>query len=94
MMIHELIWNDDRIDHIARHGVEPFEAEEVCFGRALVLRAKSQGPNPVYYFLGQTYGNRYLFCVIIRFDDGNGYVVTARDMTNREKSRYLTWKNR
>jgi hypothetical protein len=27
MKIHELIWPEDRIDHIARHGVSP---EEVC----------------------------------------------------------------
>jgi hypothetical protein len=28
MKIHELIWPEDRIDHIARHGVSP--EEEVC----------------------------------------------------------------
>jgi hypothetical protein len=33
--------------HIARHNVLPEEFEEVCFGDALVLRAKSTGKNPV-----------------------------------------------
>jgi uncharacterized DUF497 family protein len=94
MRIYELIWTDDRIDHIAHHGVEPLEVEQICFGRPLVLRARSRGPNPVYYFLGQTIGGRYLFCVIIRFADGNGYVVTARDMTDKEKTRYSKWKSR
>jgi hypothetical protein len=94
MQIHELIWTDDRIDHIARHGVEPWEVEEICFGRSLVLKAKSQGPSPVYYFLGQTDGGRYLFCVVIRFADGNAFPVTARDMTDNEKRRFLKWKNR
>jgi len=28
MKIHELIWPDDRVDHIARHGVEAEEVEE------------------------------------------------------------------
>ncbi len=94
MRIRELIWPEDRIDHIARHEVEPYEVEEVCFSNSLVLRAKSEGANPVYYVLGQTNGGRYLFCVIIQFSDGNGYPVTARGMTNKEKSRYLKWKNR
>jgi uncharacterized protein len=94
MHIRKLIWPDDRVDHIARHGVEPHEVEEVCFGSSLVLRAKSQGISPVYYVLGQTAGGRYLFCVVIRFNDGNGYPVTARGMTDKEKSRYLKWKNR
>ena len=35
MTLHELIWPEDRVDHIARHGVNPEEVEEVCFGRPL-----------------------------------------------------------
>ena len=65
MKIHELIWPEDRIDHIARHGITPQEVEEVCFSRPLILRAKSEGENPVYYALGQTLAGRYLFCVVI-----------------------------
>lgn len=72
----------------------PEEVEEVCFGKPRVRRAKSVGENPVYYVQGQTEAGRYLFCVIIRFPDGNGYPVTAREMTAREKSRYRTWKKR
>jgi hypothetical protein len=68
-------WPQDRIDHIARHGVMPEEVEQVCFGRALVQRAKSEGENPVYYVLGQTNAGRYLFCVVIQFN-GKGYPVT------------------
>lgn len=30
MRIHEIIWPEDRIDHIARHAVTPKEFEEVC----------------------------------------------------------------
>src|SRR5437016_4816354 len=76
MRIVRLIWPDDRIEHIARHGVTTAEVEEVCFGRPLVLRvvlrARSQGKNPVYYCLGQTAAGRLLFCVVIEFPDGNG----------------------
>jgi hypothetical protein len=66
--------------------------EEVCFGQALVLRAKSEGKNPVYYVLGQTAAGRYLFCVVIQFPDGNGYPVTARSMTRKEQQRFNQWK--
>jgi len=95
MQIHRLIWPQDRVDHIARHGVTPEEVEDVCFdSRSRVLRAKSHGENPAYYVLGQTRTGRYLFCVIIGFPDGNGYPVTARDMTEREKRSYRQWSNR
>ncbi|MGO8751394.1 MAG: hypothetical protein ACLQNE_36065 [Thermoguttaceae bacterium] len=94
MRIHELVWPQDRIDHIDRYGVAPEEVEETCFGHALVQRAKSEGENPVYYVLGQTNAGRYLFCVVIQFPDGKGYPITARPMTDKEKRRYHQWKNR
>lgn len=93
-MIRELIWPEDRADHIAAHNIEPEEVEEVCFGRALILRAKSAGTNPVYHVLGQTRTGRYLFCVVIEFPDGKGYPVTARAMTAKEKRRFIQWKKR
>lgn len=92
MRIHEFVWTEDRIEHIARHGVTPEEVEELCFGRPLILRAKSEGENPVYYVLGQTTAGRYLFAVIIRFPDGKGYSVTARPMVDKEERRYRRWK--
>lgn len=94
MKIHQIIWPEDRIDHIASHGIDPEEVEEVCFGQALVLRAKSKGENPIYYVLGQTAEGRYLFCVVIQFPDGNGYPVTARSMTRKERQRFNRWKKR
>ena len=94
MKIHEFVWPQDRIDHIDRHGVTPEEVEQMCFGRPLVQRAKSQGENPVYYILGQTDAGRYLFSVVIGFPDGKGYPVTARPMTDKEKSRYRRWEER
>ena len=94
MTIHDFIWPDDRVEHIARHGVTPDEVEEVCFRKSLVQRAKSEGKNPVYYVLGRTDAGRYLFCVVIRFPDGNGYPVTAREMTAKEKRRFRKWKYR
>lgn len=94
MKIRRFVWPEDRIDHIARHGVEPEEVEEACFGRSLVQRAKSEGENPLYYVLGETSVGRHLFCVVIHFPDGVGYPVTARPMTDKEKRRYRQWKGR
>ena len=94
MPISEILWPDERVDHIAQHGVRLEEFEEVCFGVSLVLRAKATGPNPVYYVLGESDAGRALFCVVIEFPGGRGYPVTARDMTTKEKRRYADWKKR
>jgi hypothetical protein len=92
--IFDVLWPQERVDHLAQHGVRPEEFEEVCFGRSLVLRAKATGPNPVYYVLGETDAGRVLFCVVIEFPGGRGYPVTARDMTDMERRRYAAWKKR
>jgi uncharacterized DUF497 family protein len=95
MRIHTILWPQDRVDHLARHQVEPSEVEQVCFSsKAWVRRGKSLGRNPVYYVLGRTHVGRYLFCVVIGFPDGNGYPVTAREMTTKEKRRYRQWVKR
>jgi uncharacterized protein len=88
----EFIWPEDRIQHIGRHNIQPEEFEEVCFGLPLVLRAKSEGRNPVYYVLGETNAGRHLFCVVIAFPDGKGYPITAREMSESERERYANWK--
>jgi uncharacterized DUF497 family protein len=93
-MITEFLWPEDRVDHISRHGVSPEDFEEVCFGSPLVLRARSEGPNPVYHVLGETHSQKHLLCIAIQFPDGKGYPVTARPMTDREKRRYQQWKRR
>ena len=94
MKIRNLVWPEERIEHIARHTITPEEVEEVCFGQAFVQRAKSEGENPIYYVLGQTDAGRYLFCVIIQFPDGNGYPVTARLMTAAERRRFQAWQRK
>ena len=92
-MIREVLWPADRIEHITNHHITPNEYEQVCFGKTLILRKKSDGKNPVYLLLGRTKDGRYLACVIIQFPYGKGYPVTARDMTVKEKRRYNKWRN-
>lgn len=90
MNIYEFIWNNDIIEHIARHKVTPEEVEEVCFGKPLVLKSKhsSRGINPTYYALGETESGRYLFVMFIYFKGGRAMVVTARDMDKGEQKYY------
>lgn len=94
MLIDELLWPQDRIEHIARHQVRPEEVEEVCFGKAWIRRARAAGKNPVYYVLGQTGSGRHLFCVVIQFPNRKGFPVTARAMTEKEKRQFNRWKRR
>lgn len=89
----KLIWDEARVAHIARHNVTPEEVEEACAGLPLKLKTKSQGKSPVYNVLGRTVVGRYLSCFIIQFADGNGWVITAREMTRAEKRRYQQWRN-
>jgi hypothetical protein len=94
MRISEIIWSEDRVEHISRYKILPKEVEEICFGKPLVLRTKQQGPNHVYFVLGQTFQGRYLLCIIIQFPDGKGFPVTARDMTEGEKNRFKKWRGK
>jgi hypothetical protein len=94
MRIDEFIWPEGQVDHVARHGVTPEEFEQACSGKCRVEEVPSKGENPVYYFYGQTEAGRYLFCVAICFPDGNGFPITARDMTPAEKRRFRKWRDR
>jgi hypothetical protein len=52
-------WDSRNEGHIAEHGVEPEEAEEVFFDAPFHRR----GRNGYYYAYGQTDAGRYLFIV-------------------------------
>ncbi|MBM3145282.1 MAG: hypothetical protein FJ010_09990 [Chloroflexi bacterium] len=81
MKIHQIIWPQDRVDHIAHHHVSPEEFEEVCFGNTLILRSKSRGENPVYYVYGNYSAKR-------RNSRKKGVRITARDMNSSERHRF------
>ena len=81
MLIDELIWPADRVDHIARHGIEPEEVEEVFAGDHKVRRTRQQR----YIALGETLDGRLAFVVFRRLSGGLVKVITARDMDARER---------
>ena len=79
-------WNEWNVEHIAKHGVEPDEAEHV------VRRARR--PFPRYHgegkWLVQGHGNggRFVQVIYVLDDDGRVFVIHARPLTDREKRRY------
>ncbi len=90
LKIYEFVWNDDIIEHIAKHDVTPEEVEEVCFDKPLIVKSRQafKGLNPTYYALGITESGRYLFIMFIYFRKGRAMVVTARDMDHDERKYY------
>jgi uncharacterized DUF497 family protein len=73
-------WDDGNLDHIAEHGVESGEAEEIFRGRLYVRRKGER-----YIVLGQTATGRRLFTVVIRLPGPVLRVITARDMNGTER---------
>ncbi|MFQ6101489.1 MAG: BrnT family toxin [Anaerolineae bacterium] len=89
MRIDELVWDEWNVEHIASHGVEPDEVDDVCFGRPLVRRARTTRYGlRRYHAFGQTAAGRYLFIVLDCEAAGTFYVVSARDMSKRELQQY------
>lgn len=78
-------WDAKNTDHIAQHRVLPEEAEEACAHRPLILRSRYGR----YLVLGQTESGRYLTVVIQPKPGGIVRVITAREMNNAERQRYL-----
>ena len=85
MRIAEIIWDGDSLAHIARHGVEPSEAEEACFsGKPYILKARHNR----YIVLSQTKSGRYLALILICVGQGKAKVITARAMSEAERKLY------
>jgi len=80
--IEDKIWN--------KHRVEPEEVEEVFENRPRIFRGpKGHYPGEdIYYALGQTDEGRYLFVVYIKKQDGQALILSARDMTAKERRRF------
>ena len=85
MRINGFDWDEQNLEHIARHGVRDYEVEEVMlFGKPIFQRSH----NNRYLALGITQNGRYLVVVFIVKRQRIIRVVTARDMTDKEKHNY------
>ena len=81
MRIDDFQWDEENIDHIARHGVSPEEVEEACYRRPFVLK----GRGGTYLIYSQTDDGRYLLVVARYKGRGMIRVITSRDMTDAER---------
>ncbi len=80
-MIEELHWDEERLDHIARHNVTIREVLQVLEG-GFWSPKWADDKRQMY---GQTDGGRYLFIVVGRRWNKELWLVTARDMTTSER---------
>jgi len=81
--IRDFDWS--RVSHIAEHGIEDYEVEYVIlFDKKFVLR----GRNETYCVFGVTENRRYLFVVLAIKNDDVAKIITAREMTKKEKQYY------
>jgi uncharacterized DUF497 family protein len=81
----ELHWDDDRLEHIAGHGVTIGEVLEILEGG--FWSPRWEGDKRRVY--GQAERGRYLFIVLGRRRSGELWLVTARDMTASERRLFL-----
>jgi uncharacterized DUF497 family protein len=81
MSLYRFWWDENNIEHIANHGVEPYEAEEVIDDDPFIAKAGKDR----YIAYGQTDAGRYLLVVFARKSEQRLRVITARDMTSAEK---------
>ena len=88
MLITDLIWDNENVEHIVEHRVEPDEIEDVCYGKSRIERVSGNK----YAILGQTAEGRHLFVIVAHRGRGIFRVITAREMNENERRRYAKWK--
>ena len=95
MIIEGFIWFADIIDKIeGKHGLTVYEVESV-FDRKPIFskmeRGHIRGEN-LYRALGQTDSGRYLAVFFIYKETHEALVISARDMTDKERKYYAKRK--
>jgi len=77
-------WDEDNITHIAKHQLAPEEVEEVFRHDFRVYK----GRRGRYMAYGRSLEGRYLFIVFEHLSRGRIRVITAREMSGKEKKRF------
>ena len=89
IVVRQLIWDDWNVAHIARHGVSPYEVEEVCHSDYLAVAGHSNR----IIVLGPTDAGLLLAVVLnAQVNEGVYYVVTARPASKKERGYYRVQK--
>lgn len=78
----EFDWDDANIDHVARHNVQPDEAEQVIFNDPVDLGMEIVEGEERYLNLGVTFQGRVLL-VVTTWREDRIRVVTAFEPTKR-----------
>ncbi len=91
MKIIGFIWLDSIVEKLRRkHSVLPKEVQEI-FNNQPKFRFVENGHRPgenVYFASGQTSSGRYLKIFFVYKKDKRALIVSARDMTRRERKQY------
>jgi len=91
MDISGIIWLDAIIEKLAvKHRVEPDEVEQLFRNRPRILRIERgdvEGED-VYSAVGQIDSGRSLIVFLIHKRSGEALIISARDMTPKERRRY------
>ena len=91
MRINDILWLPDIVDKLDwKHGVHPKEVEQVFDGDPQyrrIERGKVHGED-LYTAQGQTDTGRYLIVFFMHKKSGAALVISARDMTTKERKRY------
>ena len=85
MEITEFEWDENNIEHVARHKVSPDEIEDVAFDDEPWIKKGMEGTR---YMLGYTVAGRYLFVVYVLKGKGIARVITAIDMDEKTRKLY------
>ncbi len=93
MKIHNFIWLEEFEEkNIVKHHVYPAEIVEAFFNRP-AFRYIEPGRRPgedLYAVYGQTDAERYLIVFFIHKANDNALIISARDMTRKERRLYAS----
>ena len=79
--IRQLIWDDWNVKHISSHKVSPREVEEACKLIKKIFKTYKER----LIILGKTKKGRLITVVLAKESKGKYYVVTARDISKKER---------
>ncbi|KCZ70508.1 hypothetical protein ANME2D_02528 [Candidatus Methanoperedens nitroreducens] len=91
MWIKEILWIEKFVSKIRqKHNIAIEEVEEALNSNALFRRVKRGrvSGEDVYVAYGQTRDGRYLFIVFIYKSSNTALIISARDMTFKERKYY------
>lgn len=95
MKINEIIWLGQFIEKIERkHNVSVDETEQIFANHPRIYRIEKGDVmgDDLYRLLGQTDAGRYLAVFFIYKSGGKALIISARDMSDRERKNYAGFR--